>query len=342
MPGTLNGAERYRGADVLKGLMILFVIVNHYDWTAAEKRRYLFPFWIGMAVPMFMIITGFVSAKSYERHGVASMGRALSPGAVHPRLSRYAVSHLAAFAVGELLFHIMGYPGHGAVATLTGYLRGGFGPGSYYYPALVQLTLFFPVIYFTVKKYRFKGLLACGGMNFLYELLHKVYGMGPEFYRLMVFRYILPVAFGCWLALTPRDGVRRAFPVISLGAALGIFYIIEVKYRYWVPPVTSDWRGTSMWAAMYIFPAAALTVPNRRFRFAPLELLGRASYHIFLAQMVYYNFAPGMYARVPSVWGRLAVNLAVSVAAGLAFYFAETGARGAVKRAKAKRGVPVS
>ena len=49
--------DRQRSVDFLKGICILLVIFTHCTWTEAERLKYLFPFWVDMAVPVFMILS---------------------------------------------------------------------------------------------------------------------------------------------------------------------------------------------------------------------------------------------------------------------------------------------
>ena len=57
--------------DVIKGLAIILVLITHYNWTADQRQFVLFPYVIDMAIPIFMIITGFVYANSLRRGGVS-------------------------------------------------------------------------------------------------------------------------------------------------------------------------------------------------------------------------------------------------------------------------------
>ena len=43
--------QRNRFIDVLKGIVIIFVIVLHFPFDAPERQKYLFPFCLEMAVP---------------------------------------------------------------------------------------------------------------------------------------------------------------------------------------------------------------------------------------------------------------------------------------------------
>ena len=62
--------ERVHTLDVLKGLCVLMVIFTHYPWTDVQRLEYLFPFCVDMAIPMCMLISGYLYTKSYQRRSV--------------------------------------------------------------------------------------------------------------------------------------------------------------------------------------------------------------------------------------------------------------------------------
>lgn len=84
------------------------------------------------------------------------------------------------------------------------FLDGGYGPGSYYYPLMIQLIFVFPIIHFIVRKYQYLGVWICGFINFIYELLQRAYDMNEACYRLLVLRYILVISVGCYIAYKKR------------------------------------------------------------------------------------------------------------------------------------------
>ena len=51
--------------DYLKTISILMVIFTHYEW--AEKGNPFFTLVIAMAVPIFMIVSGYNMTMSYTR-----------------------------------------------------------------------------------------------------------------------------------------------------------------------------------------------------------------------------------------------------------------------------------
>ncbi len=60
--------ERIHSIDFLKGICILFVIITHSNFTDYQRLIFGFPFWIKMAVPIFMIMSGYTMYTSYEKH----------------------------------------------------------------------------------------------------------------------------------------------------------------------------------------------------------------------------------------------------------------------------------
>lgn len=76
--------------------------------------------------------------------------------------------------------------------------------------------------------------------------------------------------------------------------------------------------------SLFIIPVSEPIILNKMSnRF--IETLGRASYDIFLCQMVYYYSGAGViYIFVSNRWLQLIINLIVCISAGLLFYYIET------------------
>lgn len=130
---------------------------------------------------------------------------------------------------------------------LLSFFVGGTAPGSYYYPVMIQSLIMFPIIYFLIKEYDLKGLRICGYLNFLYKVLQRVSEMPEGCYRLLFFRYILVVAFGCWLAIGKYKYKLVMFIV-------GIIFIFLNCYEGYQPKIIVYWTRTSFMACFYIIP----------------------------------------------------------------------------------------
>ena len=69
---------------------------------------------------------------------------------------------------------------------------------------------------------------------------------------------------------------------------VGAFFIAATVYLGYVPRIITSWTSTCFISVMWIIPFTSWIIQNCKLRFMPLEVIGKASYHIFLVQMVYY------------------------------------------------------
>lgn len=316
---SLDFNKRYHSIDFLKGVCIIFVILTHYDWSDAERLFLLFPFWINMAVPIFMIISGFVYAKSFVKHKVSSMEIAYSPSYIIDKIVRYTIPYAMVFIVEVIVFSISGKKDFTIFDIILSFVSGGFGPGGYYYPIMIQFIFVFPIIYFIIRRYDFSGLVLCFCINFIYELLQCAYELNVECYGKILFRYIMLIAFGCYIAIGEKK-FKNSFKFLSM--IIGVAYIILFVYLDFTPLITRYWTGTSLWACLYILPIAVFLL-NSNIHCVLIELIGKASYNIYLFQMVYYCAKNLVYAIVPNRILQVIVNVVICCVMGLIFYYIE-------------------
>lgn len=281
-----NRVDRNHTIDFLKGICIIFVIITHYGWTDEECLRYLFPFWIDMAVPFFMAISGYVYSKSYIKHGIDSIGNAYTYRNIYNKIVRYTVPFVIAYVIELIFFTFRDNPYgiDGIESIIINFIDGGIGPGSYYYPVMLQLVFSFPLIFFAIRKYDFKGLIGCWVANGIFEVLQRAYGLGDITYRLLLYRYIFIIAVGCYIAIGNRT-IKKAEALIT--STVGFIFIVTVCYLKYTPRVIIYWTRTSFVAVMYIVPIV-LVLFKKNIKCKLIELFGKASYNIFLTQMVYY------------------------------------------------------
>lgn len=325
--------ERNRLLDVLKGICIVFIVVTHFAWRDEERLQYGFPFWIDMAVPVFMFISGYVNTLSLHKRQLPSVSAAYTVSDILRKVVRFTVPFLIVFVYEEIRLGMENRLQPGLWQTVLRFLTGGVGPGSYYYPILIQFVFVFPIIYFIIRKHDLKGLALCTAVNFVYELLQTAYQMNGECYRLLVFRYIFVIACGCYMAIGKKPIPLAAYGVSFL---MGVLFIVAYCYGGYQPYVLTQWSRTSFMASLYIAPICMLIVKYVRLSLFPLELLGKASYHIFLIQMLYYNNAYRVYNAVDGRLPDLLISVAVCIVVGVIFYYAETPLSRQIQRAVSK------
>jgi len=318
--------KRIKILDILKGVCIIFIILDHYTlWGNELRLQLLFPYWITMAVPILMILSGYVYSMSYERHNITTLKSAYHYRFILDKYIRYTIPFLLAYL---LEFAISGYD-NGFVAILDDWIRGlftgGWGPGSYYYPIMIQFIFVFPIIYFIIKRYDFTGLILCGILNALYEWLQYACDLSYVAYRLLLFRYLLLIAFGCYVLLGKKKPNHLASILITM---IGAAFIWIYNYKGYQPIVLTQWTETCFIASFFIMPITGFILKCDKIHsisFKPLELIGKASFNIFLVQMVYFNYvAKFVYRLGYSTITLNVINLAICIIAGIFFYYIES------------------
>ena len=311
--------KRVHTVDLLKGIGIILVLVTHFSWTTDERKIIVFPFFIDMAVPLFMIVLGYTYSMSFEKHKVDSFGKAYSRKNLLNKLLRYSVP-FAIMVVWEMIdphVYLSAAPPP-IIAVVRWILRGMVGHGSYYYPVLIQLVFIFPVIYFIVSTQPNRGLVICFFINFIYELLKWAYDIPEESYRLIALRYIFVVAVGVYAYHVRTLKYGCGIFVSSLGA----LFIVGVKYLGYKTSIITYWTGTSFIASLWVAPFAFYFLQSKKLHLKPLELLGKASYHIFLTQIVYYvGYCELLEKKFASRGLHLVFGVFTCVFIGLGFYY---------------------
>ena len=305
--------------DLIKGVCILFVCFTHYAWEGAERRALLFSWWIDMAVPIFMILSGYVYEKALIRKNINSLSQSYTITEILSKVIRFTVPVLFVYIVTL----ISDANKHSKIPydVFKTFLQGGRGQGAYYYPVMMQAIFVLPVIGIIVKRYEEKGLLICLIANVIYEILHVAYNIPVECYRLLMLRYIFVAASGCYIALGKQ--VPAGIPTAMFcGGFLFLFAYLYLGYK---PMCVIHWTGTSFAASMYIIPFVWFLIRKCKWHIAPLELLGKASYNIFVMQMLYYYaVAPVVYTSIASRKVQLLASMGWCVCSGVLFYFIET------------------
>ncbi len=317
--------KRNTTIDVIKGAVMFNVVICHAQWTEAERLKLLFPFWVQMTIPTLMIISGYLYSKSFLRAHIHSLEQAFTPSQLISKLIRFAVPYTIIYLV-EVVAHIFLSP-KSILEFLLMYLAGGWGPGTYYIPFMFQFVFLVPFIYLLIERKGAKGLLICWTGTLVYEFLQKAYGMNVECYTFIVLRYTFHIAFGCYLALYSLDSLPKPLR-IGMGI-VGFFCIIVLCYTSYKPLVFQPyWKNTALFPAMFIVPVAGWLIEKAQLSSKPLELLGKASFNIYLTQKIFYygmeTLFDSHFPHVHSTWLQCLINLMLCFVIGIIFYFIET------------------
>lgn len=306
--------------DVVKGILPLFVINTHYIWEKDQTLAGLFPFWNNLAVPFFMMISGYVYANSFEKN-VERFEDAYEMKFLLKKALRYIIPFLMIFALEIISFSILG-EGRGLRGWVDTLCTGGEGPGSYYVFQMMQFILVYPAIFFTMKKNPKRGLVGWFCVNLGYEFLKEIVHLDWQVYRLVFLRFVFIVSVGTFLYINKE--VLETWKWIA-SFIVGFVFLLATNYLgYYTRIINTKASDVSLMSAFYVAPILFLLITKfKDVKCAPLSLMGKASFNIFLMQMFYFNFAENMYSFIDSVPIRLLINTIVSVVVGVLFYLLE-------------------
>ena len=357
--------ERNRFIDIAKGMAIILVIFNHYEWQKSSIfQTHLYYWLITIAVPIFMLCTGYVTAVSFDSKNI-SLEEATKKSSILPKLKRYTMPFLW-FYIAETLFTFISiktgfldyigaldFPYNAGYrnmemtlpGTLIFFIAGGRGQhGTYYYPVIMQVVFLIPFIYNTVKKSKY-GIWKCFavavGLDIIFAIISTLSGVYVSgFYnRMIAVRYIFALSLGCHIYLYRKNLGKYKWYIMFI---LGVAYTILISYTGYKPFVYKTWKYTSALNMFYIAPIFMLgTKYLKNIKFRPLEEIGKASYHILMVQILFFNFlAPLIWTAPKSIIPNDSVgfilSLVVCLGGGYGYYLLYNFSAKRIKKKKSE------
>jgi peptidoglycan/LPS O-acetylase OafA/YrhL len=311
----MNGPAPSHQIDVLKGLSIIAVIVIH--GLAYEARFSSFSalhYW--QAVPVFVFLMGLNGAGSLVRSGGTTLRSLYSQSYWIKRARRLGIPIGLAVIASALLGVITGKLNVGPLTLLGVFPLSG--PGNYFITLTVEFTVLAPLLYFFVRRRPVATLVVIIAAELAIELVVgrlDSLSTGEQYmYNSALLRYGGICAAGMVLMLRPTLP-RPSSAWIALPALSGAVYLLWFTLRDGDVPMFASYSGpTNALCAGYAVWLALLAMrhlPPGRFK--TLSVLGRASFHIFLVQMLWF----ALFTEQGAV--ALAIALLASLLGGLGF-----------------------
>jgi peptidoglycan/LPS O-acetylase OafA/YrhL len=317
--------SRLDSVDILKALAIAGVIVQH-GLPNADRRAILEALHLGQAVPVFVILTGLNLAMAARRRGHRTLAELASRSYGQSRLARL-VAPLAVLWAVSLVVGLLEHDVYLGLLTPFGALPF-HGPGNYYIPIAFEFVALFPFAYWAFVRWPRATLVAFVVVDAGFEVLaHHVLhtqtkvspGAASYLYDACGLRYLAVFALGLWLSVDARLTAPRNLWVLAAGAAGAVYVVLEdLSWRTFALFDPGFERRTNVLAAGY---AACLVMLGLRFLPAlaggrwsrGLAAVGRASYHIFLVQILWFGLFPDLSVAAT------AIALIVCIPAGIVY-----------------------
>lgn len=283
--------EHYSSIDFLKGLAILGVITMHS--TSYHIYGPLIEVILMQSVPTFLILMGTVGAMSLNEKGFG--WQTYFP----KRIRRLVVPLIPIFFVTTLISIVFGKQMYLGWGNLIGELPLS-GPGAYFVALALASIVIIPALWRIARKSSMATMLVG---SFLISLNLELFPQ-PGFLA-MIFRNLFFFAIGIYLATVVA---KREVPKILISGIVISIILVFGFTQYQVFDIETLYGNclTALFTCGVI-----LVVVFRNLSWKPIGLLGKASWHLFLTQMV-----------VLLVFNRgLILNLIVILPIGLGFYY---------------------
>ena len=310
-----NMKPRDNCLDVLKAIMAIFIIFTHSSFSDTHRSWLLFPLIIDMAVPVFMIISGYVNSISNEN---LSLREQITPQRLGRKIKRILLPFLP-FAMFDIVYWVA-IEKVGVKWSIINIVFQQWGDGGYYPIVMLEMILAFPLIH-SLSQHR-GGTVLIVVINIASEIL---FNLGAKFggvagqvivwvHRISLTRYLVFILAGIFL-YKYRDRIK-----ISNTLLYGMIGIITILVRYYfipTPIIFSLWRSTAFYVVMWPLSWVMLFIYwNKKIKNKLLGLFGKASYHTFLVQMLYYFLIKiGLFPEPGFI-----VNIIICLFAGQSYY----------------------
>jgi len=280
--------------NFVKGLCILFVIINHSTLPPFHHGAWFFV-WGYPAVPLFILIQVFHSYKKGFNGIHLKLGKIWSRAAFPFLMVEVFLMALAMVQQPTMSFrHLL----------LNTAYWGGRGPGSYYPWVYIQFAILLPLLRPLFRRLGEKSLLALFLLaSVASELLCHYMHMPSWLYRLLFIRYLFLIYLGYQLVI--RGVVLNVLTVSLSVVSLVAVYCFEILQVDWTPFFydAEEWR-TCHWICYFYIAYPMLYVLCRFFYWLPpnswLEnfvcKMGQHSYAIYIFQLFYFSIVAPMVA----------------------------------------------
>ena len=181
--------------------------------------------------------------------------------------------------------------------------------------------IIFPVMFMLIRERPVIALLLIFAIHTFIDVIFNIFQLSDSLYRMLIFRYFVFIAMGIVVYLYSQQlnhSICRIL-IITL-ATLSLVYIYQCSYGGYQPMIFAKWTSTSLptvfWAmALVMLGMRFLAINKSNIITMIIRNIGKASWHIFLVQMIWFMIILQIGLSVNVI-----VNIIGCVAVGLTFW----------------------
>lgn len=337
-----NDSTYFPQIDLLKAFAIASVILLHTVPLNLLIKTFS-QFHVGQAVSIFFILMGFTTLLSF-RHNKFNIFRTFYwKDYLNGRLKRIIVPFLITFFV-SLLFGIYIGKYYIGLNYFIGHLPVS-GPGNYFITMVFQYVFIAPFIYLLYQISPKFMLITLFSIEFLFQLIvpHiSIFTNNPYLYNANILRGFSALALGFYICddfmkKGSIDIMSKKNKFILIGFFISIIYLFLAQFtRQPFPLFSESWAYQNLLSFFYPL-IIIIFVLNTNFNKYQSNIIykfclqiGKASYHIFLVQLLWFGFGLSLVALITKdnllIMGPIAIfaNLTFCIGIGLGFYSFQT------------------
>ncbi|WP_101442781.1 acyltransferase family protein [Pontibacter ramchanderi] len=319
--------QHFQQIDILKGLAIIAVLLLH-SLTREQLLKGYAVYHIWQAVPVFMVLMGVNLGMSYGSKTL-HFNQLYTPHywqkkalrIIFPLLLIYIIALVAGYVSEQVYQHevyTLGWKNLIGVLPVSG-------KGNYFITLLLQTLIVFPIMGYTFNRWPKITTLVLVLLEVAFQLMAyriSYFEQDRYLYDAALFRYFSAIALGMWLSRLVTAPERKLGWFVLIGGLGSALYLYAHQYQgVELPYIIPEWQAQ----LVLTFPYAALLIYLSMLVFPlqsdqpVLQLLasvGKASYHVFLVQVLYFGLVQDD--------SDIALNLAICLLAGQTFFWLDT------------------
>lgn len=296
--------------------------INHITFIGIIESVKIFSLW--QAIPIFFIVMGITLGMSFKRRKYSNLKEIYSKNYFKSRFIRlyfpYIVLLLITVILGVLILIATNINlfGNFSLYTLVGYIPlNGPNFGSYFITLVLQVIFVFPLIYIAYMRNPKITLISVVIIDLTFQILAYYY-VSPLLYSICIIRFISALTIGLWISdhdfnldnsLDILSKVKifllnnKLFIFLSLIGILylSLWYLLYEGYLislfYPLPYLNNKFATfgcqnvlSFVYVALLIILAFIIFPNKSKSRtLNQIGIIGKASYHIFLIQILYFT-----------------------------------------------------
>ena len=307
--------------DYLKAFAICMVTTTHF-FEYDDKGFPLFIYVIQMGMPLFMLLIGYNTAMSNERHELTSLRALYAPAHIRKKFNQILPSYTIMFVI-EAIFCGALVQGLPLLEWIFAYISGGLQEGThggYFFCIYWQFLLIGPILYLLVKHYPRATMIGALLLDMLYEYSVGALDIPRQLNRLIFMRYLFIAVFGMYFYLW-RDRIKLW--LVAAAAVFSLGYITAMEFFDFEWPLNIYWKNTCVYASFYFIAIMVFAfhfwenkrLPEGLHRIA--YTIGRSTWHIYLTQMLFFRLYWGKPLDFLPLWLQILCGVTTCVLIGV-------------------------